>query len=151
MPSAVARARRFRPKQNRTLFVSIETNKVQTVRSARPTIRQLKLGELSLIARSQSLDDLVEFSRHLEPRCVPVITLANGLSVGTDRREISQWQYLVTTMVERESERSRISPPPERMRAKLQQLKEELRRRMHRPVPETGQWLRRVVQGYYGS
>jgi len=37
----------------------------------------------------------------------------------------------------------------ERMRAKLRQLKEELRRRMHRPVPETGAWLRRVVQGYY--
>lgn len=36
-----------------------------------------------------------------------------------------------------------------RMRAKLKQLKEELRKRMHRPVPETGQWLRRVVQGYY--
>ena len=36
-----------------------------------------------------------------------------------------------------------------RMRAKLQQLREELRRRMHCPVPETGQWLRRVVQGYY--
>ena len=36
-----------------------------------------------------------------------------------------------------------------RMRIKLQQLGEELRRRMHRPVPETGQWLRRVVQGYY--
>ena len=36
-----------------------------------------------------------------------------------------------------------------RMRAKLKQLKEELRRRMQCPVPETGQWLRRVVQGYY--
>ena len=36
-----------------------------------------------------------------------------------------------------------------RMRAKLIQLKRELRRRMHRPVTETGAWLRRVVQGYY--
>lgn len=36
-----------------------------------------------------------------------------------------------------------------RMRAKLRQLKEELRQRMNRPVPETGAWLRRVVQGYY--
>ena len=36
-----------------------------------------------------------------------------------------------------------------RMRAKLRELKVELRRRMHRPVPETGAWLRRVVQGYY--
>jgi len=36
-----------------------------------------------------------------------------------------------------------------RMRAKLKELKIELRKRMHRPVPETGAWLRRVVQGYY--
>jgi len=36
-----------------------------------------------------------------------------------------------------------------RMRAKLQELQVELRRRMHRPVPETGAWLRSVVQGYY--
>lgn len=36
-----------------------------------------------------------------------------------------------------------------RMRAKLWQLKVELHLRMHCPVPETGQWLRRVVQGYY--
>jgi group II intron reverse transcriptase/maturase len=36
-----------------------------------------------------------------------------------------------------------------RMRAKLADIKTELRVRMHRPVPETGAWLRRVVQGYY--
>ena len=36
-----------------------------------------------------------------------------------------------------------------RMRAKLAQIKMERRKRMHQPVPETGQWLRRVVQGYY--
>jgi RNA-directed DNA polymerase len=36
-----------------------------------------------------------------------------------------------------------------RMRSKLRELEEQLRKRMHRPVPETGAWLRRVVQGYY--
>jgi RNA-directed DNA polymerase len=36
-----------------------------------------------------------------------------------------------------------------RMRAKLKEIKGELRRRMHAPVPETGRWLRSVVQGYY--
>jgi len=36
-----------------------------------------------------------------------------------------------------------------RMRAKLQEIKAELPRRMHAPVPETGRWLRSVVQGYY--
>lgn len=36
-----------------------------------------------------------------------------------------------------------------RMRAKLAEIKISLRKRMHRPVPETGSWLRKVVQGYY--
>ena len=32
---------------------------------------------------------------------------------------------------------------------KLQEIKRELRRRFHEPVPETGRWLRQVLQGYY--
>jgi len=35
------------------------------------------------------------------------------------------------------------------MRAKLHDVKKELRRRMHQPVPEQGAWLRSVVQGYF--
>jgi hypothetical protein len=35
------------------------------------------------------------------------------------------------------------------MRAKLGQIKEELRRRMHEPIPVQGQWLRQVVRGYF--
>jgi RNA-directed DNA polymerase len=36
-----------------------------------------------------------------------------------------------------------------RMRARLTAIKLELRRRMHHPVRETGQWLRSVMTGYY--
>jgi RNA-directed DNA polymerase len=36
-----------------------------------------------------------------------------------------------------------------RMRAKLRQLKQELRGRMHDPAPQTGKWLKSVVQGYF--
>src|SRR5450755_69194 len=36
-----------------------------------------------------------------------------------------------------------------RMRAKLLELKQQLRRRMHESVAHTGQWLRSVVQGYF--
>jgi len=36
-----------------------------------------------------------------------------------------------------------------RMRAKLQAIKAELRRRMHEPLAETGEWLQKVVRGYY--
>jgi RNA-directed DNA polymerase len=35
------------------------------------------------------------------------------------------------------------------MRAKLGQIKEELRRRRHEPIPEQGHWLRQVVRGYF--
>jgi len=37
----------------------------------------------------------------------------------------------------------------DRMRAKLRAIKEELHRRMHRPIPEQGNWLRQVVRGYF--
>ena len=37
----------------------------------------------------------------------------------------------------------------DRMRAKLKELKEELRGRMHRPIPEQGNWLRQVVTGFF--
>ena len=35
-----------------------------------------------------------------------------------------------------------------RMRATLHAIQTELRKRMHRPIGETGRWLRRVVQGW---
>jgi RNA-directed DNA polymerase len=36
-----------------------------------------------------------------------------------------------------------------RMRKKLQEVKQQLRLRMHDPVPQTGAWLRSVVQGHF--
>jgi RNA-directed DNA polymerase len=36
-----------------------------------------------------------------------------------------------------------------RMQAKLREVKEELRRRRHHPIPEQGQWLASVVRGHY--
>ena len=37
----------------------------------------------------------------------------------------------------------------DRMRAKLAELKDALRRRMHQPIPEVGKWLAQVVRGYF--
>jgi RNA-directed DNA polymerase len=37
----------------------------------------------------------------------------------------------------------------DRMSAKLKEIKEELQRRMHRPIPEQGAWLRQVVTGFF--
>ncbi len=37
----------------------------------------------------------------------------------------------------------------DRMRAKLSKITEELRRRMHQPIPEQGRWLAQVIRGYF--
>ncbi len=37
-----------------------------------------------------------------------------------------------------------------RFRAKLKELKVELRRRLNRPLPEVGKWLKAVLNGYFG-
>jgi RNA-directed DNA polymerase len=37
----------------------------------------------------------------------------------------------------------------DRMRAKLNVIKQELRRRMHQPIPRQGKWLKQVVTGYF--
>jgi hypothetical protein len=37
----------------------------------------------------------------------------------------------------------------DRMCAKLREIKEGLRHRMHRPIPETGKWLGQIVAGYF--
>jgi RNA-directed DNA polymerase len=37
----------------------------------------------------------------------------------------------------------------DRMRTKLRDIKEQLRKRMHVPIPEQGKWLRQVVRGYF--
>jgi len=36
-----------------------------------------------------------------------------------------------------------------RLRAKLQEIKEALRRRRHEPIPQQGKWLRSVLLGHY--
>src|SRR6266496_2330479 len=37
----------------------------------------------------------------------------------------------------------------DRMRVKLQAIKQELRRRMHQSIPTQGKWLKQVIRGYY--
>ncbi len=37
----------------------------------------------------------------------------------------------------------------DRMRARFREIKEELRRRMHQPIPEQGKWLAQVLRGYF--
>jgi group II intron reverse transcriptase/maturase len=50
----------------------------------------------------------------------------------------SRGQFLVKRITRRD-----------RMRAKLREIKEELRRRMHCPIPEQGAWIKQVVRGFF--
>src|SRR5215471_1138769 len=50
----------------------------------------------------------------------------------------SRGQFLVKRTIRRD-----------RMRATLGRIKEELRRRMHEPIPEQGAWLKQVVRGFF--
>jgi RNA-directed DNA polymerase len=85
---------------------------------------------------------LIEFGRHAAARRrsrglgkpETFTFLGFTLICGTARRGGFQ--------VQRKSRRDRV-------RAKLREIKEELRRRMHRPIPEQGGWLRRVVTGFF--
>jgi RNA-directed DNA polymerase len=43
----------------------------------------------------------------------------------------------------------RLQTIAKRMRAKLQEIKQQLRRRMHDRVEQTGKWLKSVVQGFF--
>jgi hypothetical protein len=35
------------------------------------------------------------------------------------------------------------------MRGKLKEIREEMRQRMHQPIPEQGRWLAQVIRGYF--
>jgi RNA-directed DNA polymerase len=50
----------------------------------------------------------------------------------------SRGQFLVKRITRRD-----------RMQATLREIKEELRRRMHQPIPEQGAWIEQVVRGYF--
>ena len=55
---------------------------------------------------------------------------------------ICTWNYRNMYTVLRQTSRKR-------MRAKLKEVKTELRRRMHKPIPEQGTWLRQMLLGHY--
>src|SRR6266478_6829831 len=53
------------------------------------------------------------------------------------------WHHANEPGLKRASRRQNVK------RAKVREVKEELRRRMHDPLPSQGQWLRQVVTGFF--
>lgn len=97
-----------------------------------------------------------EFALSLHPDKTRVIEFGRFAAVNREKRGLGKpetFKFLGFTFicgktragkfrVERKSRR-------DRMRAKLKEVKEQLRRRMHQPIPEQGRWLKQVVSGFF--
>jgi group II intron reverse transcriptase/maturase len=100
-----------------------------------------RLGKYSLSLHPEKTR-LIEFGRH---------AAANRKRRGLGKPET--FSFLGFIFISSKSRRGKFQikrkSRPDRMRAKLQAIKQELRRRMHQPVPRQGQWLKQVVTGYF--
>ena len=100
-----------------------------------------RLQEFSLSLNSEKTR-LIEFGRHAVDR-----RARRGLG------KPETFKFLGFTHICGQSRRGKFllkrRTRRDRMRAKLTEIKEELRRRMHQPIPEQGQWLAQVVRGFF--
>jgi len=99
---------------------------------------------------------LREFSLSLHPEKTRLIEFGRFAAQNCKRRGRSKpetFKFLGFVLICDKSRRGdfrvRRKSRQDRMRAKLQEIKEALRRRINRPIPETGKWLAHVVSGYF--
>ena len=99
---------------------------------------------------------LQEFALSVHPDKTRLIEFGRQAAADRERRGLGKpetFDFLGFTLICGKSRRGTFlikrKPRRDRMRAKLRVVKEELRRRMHQPVPRQGQWLRQVVTGYF--
>jgi len=100
-----------------------------------------RLGKYSLSLHSEKTR-LIEFGRH---------AAANRKRRGLGKPET--FSFLGFTFICGKTRAGKFQirrkTRAERMRAKLKEIKQEMRRRMHQPIPNQGKWLGRVVRGYF--
>jgi len=99
---------------------------------------------------------LQEFSLSLHPDKTRLIEFGRFAAQNAKKRGQSKPEtftflgfVLICDKSSRGDFRVRRKSRRDRMRAKLRDIKEELRWRLHRPIVETGKWLRQVVAGYF--
>jgi RNA-directed DNA polymerase len=99
---------------------------------------------------------LQEFSLSLHPDKTRLLEFGRQAAAGRARRGLGKpetFTFLGFTFVCGKSRRGRFlverKTRRDRMRAKLKEIKEELRRRRHQPIPAQGKWLRQVVRGFF--
>jgi len=102
-------------------------------------------------------DRLREFSLSLHPVKTRLIEFGRHAAVNRARRGLGKpetFKFLGFVLICGKSRRGRFlvkrKTRRDRMRATLREIGEELRRRRHQPIPETGKWLAQVVSGYFG-
>jgi len=96
------------------------------------------------------------FSLSLHPLKTRVIEFGRRAAVNRTNRGVSRpdtFAFLGFTFICSKSRRGffqlQRKTRRDRMRAKLQEIKAELRRRMHQTIPDQGHWLRQVVTGHF--
>jgi RNA-directed DNA polymerase len=99
---------------------------------------------------------LQEFALSLHPEKTRLIEFGRCAAENRKRRGLGKpetFNFLGFTFICGKSRRGKFQikrkSRRDRMRAKLQAIKQELRWRMHQPIPQQGKWLRQVVTGYF--
>jgi group II intron reverse transcriptase/maturase len=99
---------------------------------------------------------LREFALTLHPEKTRLIEFGRHAAVNRERRGIGKpesFTFLGFTFICGKSRKGyfllKRKSRRDRMRAKLQEIKKELRQRMHQSIPEQGKWLKQVVTGYF--
>jgi len=99
---------------------------------------------------------LQEFSLSLHPEKTRLFEFGRHAAARRAQRGLGKpetFNFLGFTFVCGKSRRGRFlverKTRRDRMRAKLREIKEEMRRRRHQPIPEQGKWLRQVVTGFF--
>jgi RNA-directed DNA polymerase len=99
---------------------------------------------------------LQEFSLSLHPEKTRLIEFGRHAAARRDQRGVGKpetFTFLGFVFVCGTSRRGKFllkrKTRRDRMRAKLKEIKEELRKRMHQPIPEQGTWLQQGVAGFY--
>ena len=97
-----------------------------------------------------------EFALSLHPEKTRLIEFGRHAATRRAQRGLGKpetFNFLGFTMICGKSRQGRFllkrRTRRDRMRVKLQEIKGELRRRMHQPIPDQGQWLRQVVTGFF--
>ena len=100
---------------------------------------------------------LREFALTLHPAKTRLLEFGRNAADNRARRGLGKpetFDFLGFTLISGRSRRGKFlvhrRTQRKRMRAKLKEIKEKLRRRMHQPIPEQGKWLGQVVRGYFG-